>query len=127
MSHRRKGELLDDADQTPEAGPDNPQYLESDLRVRKAKRVEILFAYKQQGGFVDRGDGCRIIAAVEHREFCDRTAGSLYAKDMLPPGRWAFKDSHMTQLNYIKSRARLALSKDCFAGNEAAWHGALCQ
>ncbi len=80
--------------------------------MRQTEGLKILFADEKQSGIVNRGDGCRISAAIEHGKLSDSTAGSINAQHLLTAAGGAFEDADMARLDYIEAGARLAFSED---------------
>ena len=75
MADGRKGEFFYDSHESAKAGADDAQNLKRNVRVRKAKRLKVLLADKEQRGIIDGRDRSRIIAPIKYREFRNGTSG----------------------------------------------------
>src|SRR6185369_15094629 len=107
-----KRELFDDAHQTPQTCSDNFQDLESDLRMHQAERIEILLADKKYACLRCRRSGRGIVAAIEDREFGNRTSRTFDSQHLFASAGCALKDPQSAAFNYKESSTRLALRED---------------
>ena len=127
MANGGEGKFLDDSDQAAEASSDDAQNLQADLRVGETEGLEILFADEEQSGVVDGGDRCGIVAAIEDREFSDRTARAVDIEDLLASVDGSFEDANVPGFDDVEPGAGLSFREYDFSSGEGAGDGSLSE
>src|SRR5271157_3989554 len=112
MAHCRKGKLLDDADQLPQAPSDLAQYFERNLRMLQAQGLKVFLAEEQKAAIGDGLRRCWIAAAIEYRQLGDRTAWTVDGQYLFASASRTLKDAHIAGFDDVKSSARLAFAED---------------
>src|SRR5271157_3654826 len=120
MAHCRKGKLLDDADQPPQAPSDLAQYFERNLRMLQAQGLKVFLAEEQKAAIGDGLRRCWIAAAIEYRQLGDRTAWTVDGQYLFASASRTLKDAHIAGFDDVKSNARIAFTEDQLACAEVA-------
>jgi len=127
MADGRKGKLFNNAHQSPQPRTDDAQHLERDLWVRQAERLKVLLADEENSCVVDGTRRCRVISAIEYRQFRLGSAGAFDAKNVFSSASGTFEDPQATGFDHVKATAGFPFGKNNLSPRETASNGPLCQ